>query len=70
MANKFNKQYTPSAGLKPKKETRSTLRKLQSKPKDPEIVITAAQVVTAIKKAKSSKALGPDKISPVMMKHL
>ena len=70
MANKFNKQYTPSAGLKPKKETRATLRKLQSKPKDPEIVITAAQVVTAIKKAKSSKALGPDKISPVMMKHL
>ena len=37
---------------------------------DPKINITTAQTLKAIKNCKNSKALGPDEISPVMMKHL
>ena len=46
------------------------MRQLKKKSKDPKIVITATQTADAIKKCKNSKALGPDNISPIMMKHL
>ena len=69
MANKFNSQYTPPLDKKPNKELRSTLRHLK-KINDPNIIITTAQTRDAIKKSKSSKALGPDELSPIMMKHL
>ena len=55
---------------KPIKEFRITLRKLKGKPQDAEIRISVADTIKAIKKAKNLKALGPDKISTVMLKHL
>ena len=70
LANKFNAQYTPPLSTKPKKELRNTLRKLKKIPKDNRISFTTSQTKEAIKKSKSSKALGPDEISPIMLKHL
>ena len=69
IANQFNKQYTPEPSTKPTKEFRNTLRQLKKK-KDPDIVITPEQTTKAIKKSKNSKALGPDDMSPIMLKHL
>ena len=70
LASKFNAQYTPGATTKPTKEFRNLLRKVKKKSSDPEVVITPAQTRKAIKKCKNSKALGPDEISPIMLKHL
>ena len=40
------------------------------KTQDPDIFISTDQTLKAIKKAKNSKAMGPDGISPNMLKHL
>jgi len=73
MADCFNKQYTPGNDKQATKEFRKTIRKFKNKKlkqaADP-ILITTDQVVKAIKKAKNSKALGPDNISPIMLKHI
>jgi hypothetical protein len=70
MANSFNKQYTPHSETKPAKTLRPTLRSLKRKTKDPPVIFTPAQVLATIKKSKSSKAHGPDGLSPVMLKHI
>ncbi len=72
LANKFNRQYTPELDKKPEKELRNILRSMQSKPKHhaQKIKFTPAQTAEAIKRAKNSKAIGPDGLSPVMLKHL
>ena len=74
LANKFNSQYTPPSDKKPKKESRKVLRKLKKikkiKQTDNRVNITETQTKEAIKKTKNSKALGPDEISPLMLKHL
>ena len=72
LANKFNRQYTPELDKKPEKELRNILRSMQGKPKHqtPQIKFTAAQTAAAIKRAKNSKAIGPDGLSPIMLKHL
>ena len=70
IASKLNEQYTPAATTKPSKQFRHFLRKTRQKSEDPAVTITAQQVQAAIKKSKSSKALGPDHISPIMLKHL
>ena len=70
LASKFNSQYTPGATTKPTKEFRKLLRKVRKKSSDPDVTITPAQTLKAIKKAKNSKAMGPDSISPIMLKHL
>ena len=70
IAHKFNQQYTPGLSSKPKKQARSTRRNLKKKPQSNSVKITTQQVAEAIKKSKSSKALGPDGISPIMIKHL
>ena len=70
LANNFNKQYTPAANTIPSQKFRSTLRKMQKPPTDPKIILIPSQVSRAIKKSKSSKAIGPDGISPVMLKHI
>ena len=71
IANKFNEQYTPSAITKPTKEFRSILRHIQDKkPADPTFKISPQEVLEAIKTSKNSKAIGPDGISPLMIKHL
>ncbi len=70
IANNFNTQYTPGTNTKPKKESRSTIRKYRKKPTDAPVIITVEQTANAIKKSKNSKALGPDGLSPVMLKNL
>ena len=69
LAKKFNAQFTPNAETKPTKEFRGTLRGAR-KPKDEKVNFTVENTAEAIKKSKNSKAMGPDQISPVMMKHL
>ena len=71
IANMLNKQFTPAPSSKPTKEFRSTLRKLHAKNnQDETYIITEQQTVKAIKASKSSKAIGPDGISPLELKKL
>ena len=70
LANKFNAQFTPAAPAKSSKPFRKTLRKVHRKTNDPNIIITEEETRKAIKKSKPSKAMGPDNISPIMLKHL
>ncbi len=70
IADQFNRQYTPEARKKPDQALRRTLRSLKKKSKHQLIIFTPEQTLAAIKKAKNSKALGPDDLSPVMLKHL
>ena len=70
MATGFNKQYTPTIDKKPEQALRNLLRSMRKKTTDPKIVFTPAQTQEAIKKSKSSKSIGPDGISPIMLKHL
>ena len=69
IANGFNAMYTPGTTIKPQKESRRTIRKLK-RHKDPPVVITVEQTAASIKKSKNSKAIGPDGLSPIMLKHL
>ena len=70
IANKLNQQYTPGNPSKPVQETRRIGRNLKKKTSDPDIIFTPAETREAIRKSKNSKALGPDGISPVMLKNL
>ena len=70
LATNFNKQYTPTTSKKPQQALRKLIRSMKQRPKDPTPIFTPAQTLEAIKKAKSSKALGPDGLSPIMLKHL
>ncbi len=70
IANKFNHQYTPPISKKPQQELRKTLRSMKKKAKHQPVIFTPAQTLAAIKKAKNSKALGPDNLSPIMLKNL
>ena len=70
MANLFNSQFTPESNTKPSKRLRPTLRHLKNKPKNQKVNITISQTISAIKKSKNSKAIGPDGISPIMLKYL
>ena len=71
IANCLNKQYTPGASNKPTKPFRRLLRNIK-KPikKEPDVFFHAQKTAEAIKKCKNSKALGPDGISPMMLKKL
>jgi hypothetical protein len=72
MANHFNQQYTPTTDKKPEQIFRNTLRSLKKikNISDPKIAFTPEQTLKAITKSKNSKAIGPDGLSPIMMKHL
>ena len=70
IANKLNSQYTPPASTKPTKSFRQLLRKIRKKSSDPLINISCEQTKKAIKKSKNSKAMGPDNLSPIMLKHI
>ena len=52
----------------PTKTFRKLLRSMRKKIKDPQVSITPNQVIADIKQAKASKAMGPDYISPIMLK--
>ena len=75
IANKLNQQYTPGVsalqGKKPQQSFRTLLREMQNTSQDQlSTYFHAGQVSKAIKNTKNSKAIGPDGISPVMLKHL
>ena len=70
LANNFNQQYTPPVVKKPEQIFRNTLRNMKKKSISPLIIFTTSQTAAAIKKAKNSKATGPDGLSPVMLKNL
>jgi hypothetical protein len=56
--------------MKPSKEGRITRRRFRKLKDDAQYVFTCDQTKAAIRKAKSSKALGPDGLSAVHLKHL
>ncbi|MCP4055272.1 MAG: reverse transcriptase family protein [Mesoflavibacter sp.] len=70
MANNFNQQYTPPSDKKPEQIFRNTLRNMKKISTSPVILFTTSQTAAAIKKAKNSKAVGPDGLSPIMLKNL
>ena len=70
-AKRFNAQYTPrptSTNINPKRGRRINRKLLRLRREDAEV--SPEQVANAIKATKSSKALGPDDIAPVHLKHL
>ena len=67
--NKFNKQYTPATERCSKKAHRTTLRKLKRCAQG-SIGITAKEIELILKGPRPSKALGPDKLSPIINKKL
>ncbi|KAI5753538.1 hypothetical protein M8J77_001119 [Diaphorina citri] len=70
-ANQFNKQFTAYANNKGKAR-RQTNRKFKVKETNETVEqeIKSDDVTNTIKKTKNSKALGPDNISPLMLKHI
>ena len=70
IANKLNSQYTPPSTTKPTKAFRKLMRDIKKKSTDSEVIVTIEQTKKAIKKAKCSKAVGPDGLSPIMLKYL
>lgn len=68
-ANEFNRQFTPHP-LAADKKIRSTMRKIHQLNVNTDISFSAEQLTMALKSTKNSKALGPDGISPMMLKHL
>ena len=69
IANKFNQQYTPPIRKRVVQETRQTLRNLKTSSTE-RAVITTMEVERVLQSTKPSKALGPDELSPLMLKHL
>ena len=70
IAKCFNKQYSSVVTHKSSCESRKIYKNIQKNKRDDHPRHTAEQTKEAIKKSKSSKALGPDKISNLHLKHL
>ena len=70
LANAFNKQYTSITDHKSKKDTRKITRNIRKNKLEDAQMFTETETEEAIKKSKASKALGPDKISTLHLKHL
>ena len=70
MANAFNKQYSSVVPHKSTKSARKVTRNLKKLDLSKFTEITPSETKSAIKSAKPSKALGPDKISTLHLKHL
>ena len=70
MANMFNKQFTSIVKHKSSRESRKITRNLKSHKFISPLSFTSEQTRAAIKQAKASKAIGPDKISNLHLKHL
>lgn len=68
-ANELNRQFTPHPTYQDK-SSRNTVRKIHQLNRTDTVIFTTEQVTNAVKAAKTSKALGPDGISPIMLKHL
>ena len=70
IADKFNKQYSSVIPHKTSRTARRTTKDLKKNSLQDSDSITTDQTKKAIKAAKASKALGPDKISTLHLKHL
>jgi hypothetical protein len=70
IANNFNKQYTSVSRHTSSKLTRTIFKESQRNTTSGATIITASDTSEAIKQAKSSKAIGPDGISNLHLKHL
>ena len=66
--NLFNQQFTPHP-ISISKDFRNTIRKIHHLAPDP-VSITPAQTASALHQTRPSKAIGPDGLSPIMLKHL
>ena len=70
IANNFNKQYATVVRHVSSKESRHITNRTKAfKTENPQS-FTSTQTEAAIKKAKASKAMGPDKIATIHLKHL
>ena len=70
ISNAFNKQFSSVTNHKSSKSARTTTKILKKKSLENATTFTPEQTKAAIKKSKPSKALGPDKISTLHLKHL
>ena len=70
IANMLNRQFTLAPTTKPTQQFRNTLRNLRKKKTEETYTITEQQTIKAIKASKSSKAIGPDGISPIELKNI
>lgn len=68
-AAEFNNQFTPHPTTYDK-SIRNTVRSIHKLKSDEEISFTPETVLIAIENRNNSKALGPDDLSPIMLKHL
>lgn len=70
IAQRFNKQYTSIGSHRHLRLTRRVLRRIRKKKLDPEFAPFAdADTINAIRRAKSSSAVGPDGMSMIHLKH-
>lgn len=70
IADSFNKAFTTVTTHKSSKITRTINRKVKARPLENPPVFTLIEVTLAIKKARNSKATGPDGITMLHLKHL
>ena len=70
IAKGFNKQYSSVVPHKRSKTSRIVTNKLKANKASAPSSFTTEQTTAAVKKLKASKALGPDKISNLHLKHL
>ena len=70
IANKFNKQYSSIVHHKSSKDTRKIINNIKKNTLEDHVSYTPQQVTEAIKKSKNSKAIGPDGLSNLHLKHL
>jgi hypothetical protein len=70
IANLLNKQFTSTRPHMSDKLMRQVVRKVKSRPLDCQLSFCSAEVSKAIKRAKNSKASGPDGITVLHLKHL
>ena len=70
LAKLFNQQYSSVVPHKSNKNTRKLTRRTKKLSLDDAPAFTAEQTLSAIKRCKPSKAIGPDGISSLHVKHL
>lgn len=70
IADQFNKQYSSVIHHKSSKETRKITKNVRKNNLNDQSYLTANQTKEAIKRSKNSKAMGPDRISNLHLKHL
>lgn len=70
IANCFNKQYSSVVEHKSSKDSRTITKRLKANKSASHLQFSAEQTTAAIKKSKASKAIGPDGISNLHLKHL